>query len=201
MKLIPKNQKGKPLYKTYKHGAICDTNECAEFSNSLSRTKYDNLIYGNAWDLKGVNLLYNGYNEKDKPAKYNYEKVSKYNNQASDNFYKNFDSKSLDTDKVYHVNMYYQNSPNQKTAYRDGNNVTGTHTGIVEYNPENKKWMLYHNIHKKVHVEPFTQAQGSGKPWGITAIYEPRSNNWFNSIKTRLGFKNGGLLNYIQNKN
>jgi len=83
--------------------------------------------------------------------------VVNYNNEASNNFYKNFDSKTLDKDSAYIVNMYYQGSPAQERAYNEGRDkMTGTHTGYVTWNPDTNRWEVTHNIHGTIHVDPFT---------------------------------------------
>jgi hypothetical protein len=69
------------------------------------------LVNGNAWNLGNVDMLFNGYNGLTKPEVYDSTAVTNYNHAATDNVFKNFDSKTLDTSKPYVVNMYYNNSP------------------------------------------------------------------------------------------
>lgn len=90
---------------------------------------------------------------------------------ASDNVYKNFDSSTLDKTKPYVVNMFYNNSPALQDAYNDGRNVTGTHTGLLTYDEDKKKWIVTHNIHGKIHQENFIPLQSGKGKYGVTAIY------------------------------
>jgi hypothetical protein len=69
------------------------------------------LIRGNAWGLNNVDMIFNGFKGLTRPDSYNLEKVKAYNHMATDNVYKDFDSKTLDTSKPYVVNMYYNDSP------------------------------------------------------------------------------------------
>lgn len=185
--------------KRYKNYDKTDKEECAEFSNNDLR-KLGHLIYGNAWNLQNADLLYSGYNNNVRPRKWNLKDVEKYNADASDNFYKNFDSRTLDKEKQYAVNMYYKGSPSQETAYNDGRDgIAGTHTGYIQYNDDLNRWDLIHNIHRTVHVDPFTETQGSGKQYGVTAIFEPRKNTFINRVKDIFGFQNGGTIDEQNN--
>jgi len=49
--------------------------------------------------------------------------------------YKNFDTSTLDPNKIYTVNMYYKGSKKLDEAYKDtdGNGLRGTHTGNLYY--------------------------------------------------------------------
>jgi hypothetical protein len=103
--------------------------------------------------------------------KYDANLAKQYNNQASEYIYKNFDSKTLDPNEVYLVNMYYQGSPYQEQAWKEAtNNTIGTHTGNLYQDPKTGQWMVTHNIHGTVHNEPFVKIQGPNRKYGITAI-------------------------------
>jgi len=95
---------------TVNPGDKVDTNQCAAWSNGLLR---DNgyLINGNAWNLGNVDILFNGYDGLERPDVYDKKLIMDYNHAATNNVFKNFDSKTLDTSKPYVVNMYYNNSP------------------------------------------------------------------------------------------
>lgn len=179
---------------TVNPGDSVNTDQCAAWSNGLLR---DNgyLVNGNAWNLGNVDMLFNGYDGLTKPEVYDSTAVTNYNHAATDNVFKNFDSKTLDTSKPYVVNMYYNNSPAQEDAYNNGEGVTGTHTGVLTFDPEVKKWYVTHNIHGNIHQEPFVDLQKSSSPYGVTAIYSPREKSLWNRFKGLLGFAYGGQLN------
>ena len=172
------------------------TDQCALWSNSLLR---DNgyLINGNAWNLGNVDLLYNGFEGLDRPENYDSRVIADYNHKAADNVFKNFDSKTLDTSKPYVVNMYYNNSPSQEEAYNNGKGVTGTHTGVLTFDPDTKRWLVTHNIHGNIHQEPFVSLQNGKGKYGVTAIYAPREKNMWNRVKGFFGFDNGGYINRV----
>ena len=60
-----------------------------------------------------------------------------------------------------------------------------------------RQWYVVHNIHGKVHIDPFTSIQGGRKAYEVTGIYAPRSNNWFNRGITKIGLADGGYLEPI----
>lgn len=185
---LPKYDDGKDVYTPkkaadWKNGDAAQiaektfTDQCSQFANQILNDAGYN-ISGNAWNPNQMSLLYSGYDTSTRPVAYDLQKVTDYNHAATDNFYKNFDSKTLDPEKLYRVNMFYNGSGFQEQAYneaRDG--VAGSHTGVVVYDPNSKKWNVVHNIHGTVHVDPFTGIQNSKNKYGITAIYEPRANN------------------------
>ena len=109
------------------------------------------MTSGNAWALNHVDPIFNGYEGLDRPETYDSRLVADYNHAATNNVFNNFDSKTLDPEKPYVVNMYYNNSPSQETAYNEGKGVTGTHTGVLTYDPDTKKWWVTHNIHGNIH--------------------------------------------------
>lgn len=195
-------QKGAGLTGGKKRGDKVDTNECAEWSNGVLRDNgFD--VSGNAWGLNGVDFVFNGYEGLEKPATYDKGKVHQYNVSASRNILKNFDSKTLDPEKAYVVNMYYADSPAQESAYNEGKGVTGTHTGILTN--ENGRWTVTHNIHGKIYQDDFIGLQGGKGRWGVTAIYSPKKANLMTYIKSGarqvghfFGFEQGGIVRYIQ---
>lgn len=180
-KLISKHQWGSKI-----QSRIAGCLDCAKYANSrVEEGEGDYSTWGNAWNLKNVDLVYSGYNQDEKPEVFDYTAVDKYNRAASDRVWSDFDSKTLDPNRPYLVNMYYNKSPFLETAYNEGNGVTGTHVGVLEN--INGKWYVTHNIHGKVFQEPFLQLQGGKKNWGVTAIFSPRTNSLINRIKAKLG--------------
>ena len=139
-------------------------------------------------------MTLNGFTGLEKPAVYDRKAVEAYNHMASDNVYKNFDSKTLDKAQPYVVNMYYNNSPALEDAYNNGKGVTGTHTGILTYDNDKQKWVVTHNIHGKIHQENFVPLQNGKGKYGVTAIYQPREDNLVNRVRGFFGFANGGRL-------
>lgn len=181
-KLIPRNYWGS---KIQSRKAECI--DCAKYANGrVEEGEGDYSTWGNAWNLKNVDLVFSGYNQDDRPKEFDYDAVDKYNRAASDRVWTDFDSKTLDPDRPYMVNMYYKGSPYLETAYKEGKGVTGTHTGVLEN--INGKWYVTHNIHGKIFQEPFLNLQGGNKNWGVTAIYSPRTKSLINRFKTMLGF-------------
>lgn len=181
----------------YSDGDVVNTPHCAQFQNGVLR---DNgfLVYGDAWDLSDVDTVFNGYDESQKPKEYSRDAVMKYNRSATKNVWNNFDSKTLDKDMPYIVNMYYKGSPHQKEVYDFDGDVMGTHTGILSY--EDGKWWVTHNIGSNIHREPFFDLQNSNGNWGVTTIYKPRKNTLYNKVKHYLGFANGGNLRNIEGR-
>lgn len=174
------------------NGSKVDTTECAAWSNGLLRNN-GYIIYGDAWNLKNVDPVFSGYDTLERPSQYNLEAVQKYNHDASDRIYKEFDSKTLDPKKHYVVNMYYNGSPKQEVAYNEGRN-TGTHTGTLTYDEKNKRWIVTHNVHGTLHQEPFIQLQSGKNKYGVTAIYAPREDTFINRAKDFFGFADGGNI-------
>lgn len=168
--------------------------ECAYFSNhTLNDAGY--MVSGNAWNPRGVDVIYNGFEGLDKPKKFNKEDYDKYARQAVQNIYDNFKTRqTLDPDSVYPVNMFYAPSPNKEKAYNEGSNVYGTHTGYLSYDKNDDTWYVTHNIHGTIHKDRFGDLQNSKNNTGVTAIFNPRKNNLYNRVRTRLGFRNGGSL-------
>ena len=165
------------------------TKECAQWANSAlhrymdkrNRTlfKYDE-VGGDAWTRlgagKNTKMIYSGYEGMEyNPNKYSGNRASDERNwAAADNLYKGFDSKKLDKNKTYIVNMYYNDSPNKERAWRNAlNGTTGTHTGNLYWNPKTNSWRVAHNIHGKIYDDDFISIQGRGHKYGVTAIAEP----------------------------
>ena len=167
--------------------------QCAQFQNQKFR---DNGYYikGNAWDLVGEKMIFNGYDGLDVPSNYNRKDVEQLNRDATKNVYNNFDSSTLDINQPYIVNMWYDGSSYQENAFNDGDGVYGTHTGILTYDPEKKRWIVTHNIHNKIFKDDFVQLQKGNGKYGVTAISTPRRPNLFNKVRYMLGFKEGGNL-------
>lgn len=195
----------------HQNGQKCDTDQCAAFSNSYIRS-LGNTTNGNAWNLKDADLIYSGYNTENRPRKYDQSSVEQYNYEAADTLYRDFKSGSLDKDKIYAVNMFYKGSPSLKTAYKDGrDDIAGTHTGYLQYNPTTKRWTVVHNIHGTIHVDDFIGIQGSDGKYGVTAIFEPynKKDRSFLQRMKNFFFAEGGQIEnndewydiYINNKN
>lgn len=195
-KLIRKCQdaSGGPLMQ-YKAGdKYPDSTECAYFVNhNLNSQGY--MLSGNAWTPRGIDMVFNGFDPNTRPKTYSEKDYDAYAKAAVANVNKNFNSKdSLDKSKVYAVNMFYKKSPNKQKAYSEGNSVWGTHTGYLQYEPAKNTWYVTHNIHGTIHKEPFTSIQNPEGAYGVTAVYEPRTDSMANRVKTKLGFKTGGNI-------
>ena len=122
-------------------------------------------------------MVYSGYDGMNyDPNNYDYNLATQRNWQAAQNLYDNFDSKTLDKNKTYLVNMYYNGSPQTENAWRNGTGgTTGTHTGNLYWNPETNSWRVAHNIHNKLYDDDFIKIQGVRKgkhQYGVTAIAE-----------------------------
>lgn len=191
-----KYRTGGPIKNMPKRGTKVNTDQCAKWANGFLR-EHGDIIYGDAWNPRNVDELYNGYEGLEKPAVYSREAVEAYNHAASENVLKNFDSKTLDKNKSYSVNMYYNGSPSLEEAYNNGRGVTGTHTGVL-WN-DNGQWKVSHNVHGTIHEEPFFYLQSGKRPYGVTTIYEPREGTILNKIKGFFGFDEGGYLNSEDN--
>lgn len=195
---------GSKMTEGVKSGSEAGTGECAEWSNTLLRDNgYD--ISGNAWGLNGVDVLFNGYEGLTRPESYDKSAVHRYNQAASRNVLKNFDSKTLNPDEAYVVNMYYTGSKKQEEAYNNGKGVAGTHTGVLTN--ENGRWVVTHNIHGKIYKDDFLGLQGRGGKYGVTAIYSPKKANLFTyvkqgarAVKGFFGFRQGGLIYQVSSK-
>lgn len=177
---MPNNRKGPFLLDRICDGTKVNTIHCAQFKNeAMKEAGY--RVFGHAWKPQNTRLIHSGYKGVEKPKSFVTELVERYNDTASTNFQKDFDSATLDTTRMYDANMYFKGSEYLERAFKEGQGVTGTHTGVVKWEnttPQRRGyWNLVHNIGGNVHVEPFTKTQGGGKKWGVTAIYEPEKSN------------------------
>lgn len=169
------------------NNTTCDTTQCAAYSHQKLRDAgYKSS--GNAWDSK-AKVIYNGW-ANTTGSDYNTHGVA-----AAKDFYQNFDSTTLDPEVTYEVNMYYKNSPMAEEAYpdTDGNGLRGTHTGNLYWDPDQKKWIVEHNVHGTIYRDEWFNLQkkgARGSQYGITGLQQPR--------KKILGiFDTGGEMNYI----
>ena len=188
-------------YNKHKNGEKCSTEHCATFSNQTIREQKDSktgkryTTYGDAWNLQDVEPVYSGYDESARPGIRTLQGMKMYSYNAADRLKREFNSNNLDKKQIYAVNMFYKNSPNWETAFKEGKTTTGTHTGYLYH--DGKEWLVVHNIHNKIHVDPFLKIQGSGGNYGVTAIFKPISGK---GRKTGLfgwgflGLRNGGTI-------
>ena len=198
--LIGKDEKVK--LSDVKHGDDAECKDCAKWQNDKLRNE-GYATYGDAWRLGKVKEIYNGYDPAKRPSNYNVDSVRAYNKDAANRFLKEFDSRDLDTTKVYIANMFYNGSDYQERAFNEGKGVAGTHTGAVHWNSSDGTrkgyWKNSHNISGKVHVEPFVQTQGGNRKWGVTAIYEPKEKDML--YKAKESFKdNVQTIKRVANK-
>ena len=171
--------------------------ECAYFSNhTLNDQGY--MMSGNAWTPRGGDIIFNGFDGLEKPDTYDEDSYNKYALDAADNVFNDFNTrKTLDPNKVYTVNMYHASSRKKERAFNEGDSVYGTHTGYLNYEPEDDTWYVTHNIDGVVHKDRFGDLQRKGNSNRVTAIFEPRKNTVLNRALTWLGFANGGMLNIM----
>ena len=177
-----------------------NSEECAYFSNhTLNNQGY--MVSGNAWNPRGVDIIYNGFEGLQKPTSFDVAQYDAYARNAVQNIYDNFKTReTLNPNSVYPVNMFYASSPNKEKAYTEGDSVYGTHTGYLSYDKKDDTSYVTHNIHCKIYKDRFGNLQNSKGNIGVIAIYKPRKNTLFNRVRTRLGFRNGGLAS-INNLN
>lgn len=166
-----------------------NTKQCASFQNSFFRIIGKNIT-GNAWKLNGVTNLFNGYTDNEAPfvmdeyvnmnnrgRKQYREQINQWNHKAAENFKQKFNFENLNKNKSYIVNMYYDNSKYQDDAIIDNkdsvNPVFGSHTGILEYDPDNNKWVVTHNITGRVHIDYVDDIFNGNYKYGITAVFKP----------------------------
>lgn len=174
-----------------------NTKQCATFQNNFFRI-IGNNITGNAWKLNGVTNLFNGYTDNEAPfvmseyinmnergRKQYREQINQWNHKAAENFKQKFNFENLNKNKSYIVNMYYDNSKYQQDAIIDNkdsvNPVFGSHTGILEYDHDNNKWVVTHNITGRVHIDYVDDIFNGNYKYGITAVFKP-SNETNKSI-------------------
>lgn len=181
------------------------TNECAAFVNG---ELYRNGIksYGDAYDINGqFNEIFNGYDasgfDRDnvnlgKTRNDSIQAIRGVHNRASDAVRKQFDSRTLDKNHLYTVNMYYTNSPHMVDYYNKGTDTPGTHTGVLYWSPEVGRWRVHHNIHGKIYDDDFISLQGGNKPYGVTAISDANDTKLSTKLNPFRWFrkKEGGKL-------
>ena len=174
-----------------------ESSECAYFSNhTLNDHGY--MMSGNAWTPRGGDIIFNGFDELEKPDTYDEASYDKYALDAADNVFNHFNTrKTLDPNKVYTVNMYHASSKKKERAFNEGDSVYGTHTGYLNYEPNTDTWYVTHNIDGVIHKDRFGDLQRKGNTNRVTAIFEPRKNTILNRTLTWLGFANGGILNTL----
>ena len=148
--------------------------QCAGWSNTLLR-KNGYRIFGDAWNLKGPRLVFNGYARVRKPKNTDRDSLVAYNQAAADNVLRNFNSGSLDKDRPYVVNLTVDGSPNMERAYKEGKDVKGSHTGILTW--EGDKWKVTHNLHGYIAQDDFLDLQKPNHSIRVTAIYGLDKNN------------------------
>lgn len=188
----PLDSKGKP------------TLQCAAYVNATLQRNGINS-WGDAPQTNGqFKEVFNGYDDSgfsrrtaDLGTTHNdsVNNIRAIHDRASNAVRKNFDSKTLDKDHYYTVNMYYRTSPHMVDFYNRGTDTPGTHVGVLYYNPDTKSWRVNHNIHGTIHDDDFISLQGGGKPYGVTAIadasYKPLTYylnpfNIYREIKSKL---------------
>lgn len=178
------------------------TIQCAAYVNATLRRNGINS-WGDAPRINGqFKEIFNGYDDSgfsrrtaDLGTTHNdsLKNIRVIHDRASNAVRKNFDSKTLDKNHYYTVNMYYRNSPHTTGFYNYGTDTPGTHIGVLYYN--GNRWRVNHNIHGQIHDDDFISLQGGGKPYGVTAIadasYKPLTYylnplNVFRKIKNKL---------------
>lgn len=174
-----------------------ESSECAYFSNhTLNDHGY--MMSGNAWTPRGGDIIFNGFDELEKPDTYDEASYDKYALDAADNVFNHFNTrKTLDPNKVYTVNMYHASSKKKERAFNEGDSVYGTHTGYLNYEPNTDTWYVTHNIDGVIHKDRFGDLQRKGNTNRVTAIFEPRKNTILNRTLTWLGFADGGILDTL----
>lgn len=189
------------LSDTIENGSKTFTEMCAEFQNKILRNS-GYKTSNNAWNLNNADVYISGYDTLEKPNDYNLYKVQRYNHNAANNLKQNLDANMLDRNQVYVANMYYNGSPFQEQAYNEGkDNITGTHTGYIKFNPDTNNWEVTHNIHGTIHVDSLNNILGSRGKYGVTALLKPKKQTIIDKIKDageifgKLVYKNGPFLN------
>lgn len=172
---------------------VANTDNCSRYANCALPKEY--RVKGDAWSRDG-DTLYNGYDDLTVDS----TNPMDYHIAAQQNLYKNFKTDTLDKNKTYMVNMYYQGSPYMKEAFDDidGNGIKGTHTGNLYWDSDTQSWRVEHNIHGVVHNDDWISLQQPGR-YGVTAIQKPRKNNLFYRLYDWVkSNKQGGTLNYLE---
>lgn len=171
---------------TYKKGENCGVNGCAQYANDSLRGHVDakkrplyswNTTGGDAWtrlSRGSAKMIYSGYDSEDYDrTKFSNAASDTRNFKAADRLLKEFDSKTLDPNKTYMVNMFYKGSPFRREAWENAEGgTTGTHTGNLYFNKDTNRWHVSHNVHGTVYDDDFLKIQGSRGRYGVTAIAE-----------------------------
>lgn len=171
---------------THKSGEDCGVDGCAQYANDTLRGHKDSKgrhLY--SWDTTGgdawtrlsrgsAKMVYSGYDSADYDrTQYSNAASDRRNFAAADKLLKEFDSRTLDPNKTYMVNMFYKGSPARKEAWeKSEGGTTGTHTGNLYFNKDTGRWHVSHNIHGTVYDDDFIKIQGSKGRYGVTAIAE-----------------------------
>lgn len=158
--------------------------ECAEDTNRWLLEKGVES-YGNAYQIPSqFKSVINGYDHVDLPtgkmkgfsSADSTKVIMNAHRAASDYIKDNFDINTLDKDQNYVVNMYYNNSPHMNTFYKNAEKGNtdhyGTHVGRL-YNDENGEWVVEHNIHGDIHIDPLIEVLGGLRNkhrYGVTSI-------------------------------
>ncbi len=180
------------------------TKECAAYVNATLMHNGINSC-GDAPAINGqFKEIFNGYDESgfnrrkaDLGITHNdsIRNIRAIHNKASDAVRKDFDSKSLDKDHIYVVNMYYTTSPHMIDFYNRGTKTPGTHTGVLYWNPNSDSWRVNHNIHGKIHDDDFISLQGGKKSYGVTSISDASQKTLISRLNPFNWFrKEGGIL-------
>lgn len=179
-----------PWQPTIAEGQSCGVDGCAKYANDTLREHKDkkgrklysyNDIGGHAWTRlsagENTKMVYSGYEGTEYDKNNFSEQASDQRNfQAANRLLKEFDSKTLDKNKTYMVNMFYRGSGARRQAWEEAlNGTTGTHTGNLYWNPQTNRWHVSHNIHGTIHDDDFIKIQGSKGRYGVTAIAEAPS--------------------------
>ena len=147
--------------------------------------------YGNAYEVPSqFKSVVNGYKTVDLPDMTGYspsdstKTIMNVHRQASDYIKDNFDVSQLNPKENYVVNMYYNTSPHMNDFYQkaqegDTGNY-GTHVGRL-YNDAEKGWVVEHNIHGNIHIDPYEEVVGgksNANKYGITSISTTKPTLW-----------------------
>lgn len=161
------------------------TVECAKWANDALQGQ-GLSIFGDAWTRssnKGIKKVYSGYNRKARPTQYDEAAVEQYVFNAADSLAKTMDLSKLQTNDI--VGLYFRNSPNKETAYRNGTNGEAqTHTGNIVV--EDGVPYVVHNVHGELIKNKAEDLIGSNHPYGIVSVYRKE----FSGMKQ---YRNGGL--------
>lgn len=170
VQIYSKNQRAREPYDMHKVGE-CETGQCAAWSNKQLRDSGYKNSYGNAWNQTGKTYV-DGYKYVNRPTEFSYPAIIKYNADAADSLKQHLDTLSLNKDKPYIANMYYNDSPYAREAFQDG--TGGSHVGLLKYDKCSKTWFVEHNYHGDIMKDSLKDLLGSKYNIGVTRIYTPR---------------------------